>query len=128
MNYLGKLRFFIELDDYMGVFHTHLVAGAVGGFLVGIFATKEGCAAFALLTPGGAVSFRSAFQSLHISGRARIEKNTDCFSALNTDRRQRSTNRLATCRLNLHYWLERCLDVTDHDVHQICVPRASTYD
>lgn len=37
------------------IFHTHLVAGVTGGFLVGIFATAEGCAAFALTSPGGAI-------------------------------------------------------------------------
>jgi len=56
MNILGtRLKFFTAVDDTLGVVHTHLVAGVVGGFLVGIFATAEGCAAFALLTPGGAI-------------------------------------------------------------------------
>jgi len=56
MNILGtRLAFFKAVDDTLGVVHTHLVAGVVGGFLTGIFATKEGCAAFALLTPGGAI-------------------------------------------------------------------------
>lgn len=56
MNILGKkLQLFHWVDDTLGVFHTHLVAGVVGGFLVGIFATAEGCAAFALTTPGGAI-------------------------------------------------------------------------
>lgn len=32
-----------------------MVAGSLGGFLVGLFATKEGCAAFALTNPGGAI-------------------------------------------------------------------------
>ncbi|KAF2400098.1 ammonium transporter [Trichodelitschia bisporula] len=57
MNILGKrLAFFEMVDDTLGVFHTHLVAGVTGGFLTGIFATAEGCAAFALLTPGGAIA------------------------------------------------------------------------
>jgi ammonia channel protein AmtB len=57
MNILApKLSFFQAVDDTLGVFHTHLVAGVVGGFLVGIFATAEGCAAFALTTPGGAIA------------------------------------------------------------------------
>ena len=56
MNVAGKrLRIFTAVDDTLGIFHTHAVAGALGGFLVGIFATKEGCAAFALTTPGGAI-------------------------------------------------------------------------
>jgi ammonia channel protein AmtB len=57
MNILGtKLAFFHAVDDTLGVFHTHLVAGTVGGFLTGILATAEGCAAFALTTPGGAIT------------------------------------------------------------------------
>ncbi|OCK78409.1 ammonium transporter [Lepidopterella palustris CBS 459.81] len=56
MNIAGKkFKLFEIIDDTLGVFHTHCVAGALGGFLVGIFATAEGCAAFALLTPGGAI-------------------------------------------------------------------------
>jgi Amt family ammonium transporter len=57
MNILGtRLAFFHAVDDTLGVFHTHLVAGVVGGILTGIFATAEGCAAFALVTPGGAIA------------------------------------------------------------------------
>lgn len=57
MNILGtRLAFFHAVDDTLGVFHTHMVAGITGGFLVGIFATAEGCAAFALATPGGAIA------------------------------------------------------------------------
>ena len=57
MNILGtRLACFKAVDDTLGVVHTHLVAGVVGGFLTGIFATSEGCAAFALTTPGGAVA------------------------------------------------------------------------
>ncbi|KAL1847605.1 hypothetical protein Plec18167_001498 [Paecilomyces lecythidis] len=56
MNVMGKkVPLFRWVDDTLGVFHTHAVAGALGGFLVGLFATKEGCAAFALKTPGGAI-------------------------------------------------------------------------
>lgn len=32
-----------------------MVAGYLGGFLTGLFATIEGCAAFALTNPGGAI-------------------------------------------------------------------------
>ena len=57
MNVLGKrLSFFKAVDDVLGVVHTHMVAGACGGFLVGIFATNEGAVAFAALSPGGAVA------------------------------------------------------------------------
>jgi len=37
-NKLGKLRLFQRVDDAMGVFHTHGVAGLMGGLLVGVFA------------------------------------------------------------------------------------------
>ncbi|KAF9507205.1 hypothetical protein BS47DRAFT_1366812 [Hydnum rufescens UP504] len=42
MNIAGKkLSLFQHVDDTLGVFHTHLVAGVCGGFLVGIFSTSE---------------------------------------------------------------------------------------
>jgi Amt family ammonium transporter len=57
LNKLGKTFIFTEyVDDTLGTFHTHAVGGFVGGFLVGIFATAEGCAAFASLSPGGAIA------------------------------------------------------------------------
>jgi ammonium transporter, Amt family len=41
MNIAGKkLSLFHHVDDTLGVFHTHLVAGAFGGFLVSIFSTS----------------------------------------------------------------------------------------
>lgn len=56
MNVLGKrLSFLRAVDDTLGVLHTHAIAGLLGGLLVGILATKEGCAAFGLTTPGGAM-------------------------------------------------------------------------
>jgi Amt family ammonium transporter len=36
--YFSQLRFMRKVDDAMGVFHTHGVAGLTGGLLVGIFA------------------------------------------------------------------------------------------
>ena len=57
MNIVGKkVKLFHHVDDTLGVFHTHLVAGVTGGFLVGIFATTEGCLAFACVSPGGAIT------------------------------------------------------------------------
>ena len=56
MNIAGKkFRIFEIVDDTLGVVHTHMVAGALGGFLVGLFATAEGCAAFAITSSGGAI-------------------------------------------------------------------------
>jgi len=55
MNTLGKTATFNKVDDCLGVFHTHLVAGVVGGFMTGILATKQGSAAFGLTNPGGAI-------------------------------------------------------------------------
>jgi Amt family ammonium transporter len=57
MNIAGrKLKLFtVHVDDALGITHTHMVAGALGGFLTGLFATEEGCAAFALTNPGGAI-------------------------------------------------------------------------
>lgn len=56
MNIFGKTFVFDYADDVMGVFHTHLVAGFLGGFLTGIFATSEGCVAFGSTSPGGAIA------------------------------------------------------------------------
>ena len=56
MNILGKrLWIFKKVDDTLGVIHTHMFAGLIGGFLTGIFATKEGTGAFALEPLGGAI-------------------------------------------------------------------------
>jgi Amt family ammonium transporter len=54
MNIVGKkVRFIQHVDDTLGIFHTHCVAGALGGFLTGLFATADGCAAFACLAYNG---------------------------------------------------------------------------
>jgi Amt family ammonium transporter len=56
MNIMGKKwKTFAKVDDVLGVFHTHLVAGFVGGMSVGFIATSEGCAAFGLTNRGGAI-------------------------------------------------------------------------
>jgi Amt family ammonium transporter len=56
MNIMGKkVAYFRKVDDMLGVFHTHCVAGFVGGFSVGLFATLEGCVAFGANSVGGAI-------------------------------------------------------------------------
>ncbi|PCG94629.1 Ammonium transporter [Penicillium occitanis (nom. inval.)] len=55
MNVLGRQKWMKQVDDVMGTVHTHMVAGFTGGFLTGIFATIDGCAAFGLTNPGGAI-------------------------------------------------------------------------
>ena len=56
MNIVGKkLSIFRKVDDTLGVYHTHAVAGVTGGMAVGVLATSEGCAAFGLTNPGGAI-------------------------------------------------------------------------
>ncbi|KAK9371798.1 ammonium transporter AmtB-like domain-containing protein [Lipomyces chichibuensis] len=56
MNIIGKrVWLFQYVDDTLGVYHTHTVAGIVGGMMVGVFATTEGSAAFGLTNPGGAI-------------------------------------------------------------------------
>lgn len=37
-NYLVKLKPFSRIDDTLGVMHTHLIAGAIGGLMVGLLA------------------------------------------------------------------------------------------
>lgn len=59
MNIMGKkVKLFRVVDDTLGVFHTHLVAGLVGGFSAGLFATTEGTAAFFAVSTGGAIEGR----------------------------------------------------------------------
>jgi Amt family ammonium transporter len=41
MNVLGKTRIFQRVDDTLGVFHTHGVAGAFGGLMTGVFASPN---------------------------------------------------------------------------------------
>ncbi len=55
MNILGKTAAFRKVDDTLGVFHTHAVAGILGGIMTGLLATKAGCAAYGLSNPGGAI-------------------------------------------------------------------------
>ncbi|KAF2232226.1 putative ammonium transporter [Viridothelium virens] len=55
MNIFGKTRIMHHFDDTLGVVHTHMLAGSLGGFLVGLFATAKGCAAFGLTNNGGAI-------------------------------------------------------------------------
>jgi len=56
MNIAGrKMRLFAHVDDTLEVFHTHFIGALVGGIGTGLFATAEGCAAFGLTNPGGAI-------------------------------------------------------------------------
>jgi Amt family ammonium transporter len=41
MNKLGRTKLFVRVDDALGVFHTHGVAGASGGLLTGILASPD---------------------------------------------------------------------------------------
>lgn len=52
--YLWKWPF--DVDDALKNFETHALAGFIGGMSVGVLATEEGCAAFGLSTPGGAIN------------------------------------------------------------------------
>ncbi|KAF9507216.1 hypothetical protein BS47DRAFT_1423434, partial [Hydnum rufescens UP504] len=55
MNIVGKkLSLFHHVDDTLGVFHIHLVAGVCGDFLVGA-STSERDAAFNISNPGGGI-------------------------------------------------------------------------
>lgn len=57
MNIAGRrMSIFAHVDDTLEVFHTHFVGALVGGIGTGLFATVEGCAAFGLTNPGGAVA------------------------------------------------------------------------
>jgi ammonium transporter, Amt family len=70
MNIMGKrVKLFHYFDDVLGIFHTHTVAGFVGGMSVGFFATAEGCAAFGLTNNGGAIAgnWKQVFRPIFIS-------------------------------------------------------------
>jgi len=57
MNIMGKrVALFDKVDDCLGVFHTHALAGVLGGIMTGIFATVEGSQAFEITNPGGAIA------------------------------------------------------------------------
>ncbi|GAB7340821.1 hypothetical protein MBLNU457_7185t1 [Dothideomycetes sp. NU457] len=57
MNIAGKRSVIFKryVDDTLGITHTHFVAGLLGGFLTGIFATVDGVAGFGDTNPGGAI-------------------------------------------------------------------------
>lgn len=55
MNILGRTKWFLKVDDVLGNVHSHAVGGFLGGFLTGIFATTQGCEAFGITNPGGAI-------------------------------------------------------------------------
>ncbi|MCJ1474713.1 hypothetical protein MMC13_003373 [Lambiella insularis] len=56
MNVFGRTDLMRKVDDTLEVFHTHFVGAIVGGFGTGLWATAEGCAAFGLVNPGGAIA------------------------------------------------------------------------
>lgn len=56
MNLVGKkFKFMRRVDDTLGVVHTHMVAGFIGGFLTGLFSTAKGTIAFGDTNNGGAI-------------------------------------------------------------------------
>ena len=69
MNIFGKkVPFMRSVDDVLGVFHTHFVAGMIGGCSTGIFATISGCAAFGIANPGGAIEGNGVQVGYQIAG------------------------------------------------------------
>jgi len=69
MNIMGKKwSLFRHVDDCLGIFHTHMVAGVTGGFMVGLFSTSQGDTAFGLTNPGGAIDHNGKQVWLQIVG------------------------------------------------------------
>jgi len=69
MNIMGKkVSFFRNTDDVLGIFHTHCVAGFIGGFCTGLFATPDGCAAFGATQPGGAIAGNGILVGYQLAG------------------------------------------------------------
>ncbi|NMP22963.1 ammonium transporter [Sulfobacillus harzensis] len=56
MRWLPRTRFFGKVDDTLGVFHTHFVAGAIGGLMTGIFADPHMLEYLGIHTAGAAVT------------------------------------------------------------------------
>jgi Amt family ammonium transporter len=74
MNILARKMPFLErhFDDALGIGHTHMVAGFVGGFGTGLWATIDGCAAFGLTNPGGAIAGNGMQLGYQVAGAAFI--------------------------------------------------------
>lgn len=74
MNIVGKKLTFLErhFDDTLGIGHTHLISGLVGGVGTGLWATVDGCAAFGLTNPGGAVAGNGIQVAYQLAGAAFI--------------------------------------------------------
>jgi len=68
MNTFGKSKLMYHVDDTLGLFHTHLVPGFLGGVLTGIFATVDGVNSFALPNPGGAIAGNGKQVGIQIVG------------------------------------------------------------
>ena len=84
MNLVGKRSklFTHYVDDTLGITHTHMVAGTVGGFLVGLFATAEGTSGFGLTTEGGAIAGNGRQVWLQIVGALFIIGWNLCWTSL----------------------------------------------
>jgi Amt family ammonium transporter len=75
MNILGKKWKFLErhFDDTLGVVHTHMVAGLLGGIGTGLWATTEGTVAFGAAKPnGGAIDGNGIQLAYQLAGAAFI--------------------------------------------------------
>lgn len=119
MNVMGKrTRLFTHyVDDTLGITHTHMVAGFVGGFMVGIFATAEGTAAFGSAPTGGAIAGNGKQVWLQI---------------VSAKRNPVSWNEIILIVIlgwrALHYRLESRLDIAHYVVHQICAANPASHD
>ena len=69
MNIFGKkVKFMRDVDDVLGVFHTHMVAGTLGGCATGIFATTSGVVSFGDMATGGAIEGNGVQVGYQIAG------------------------------------------------------------
>jgi Amt family ammonium transporter len=69
-NLIGKRPWFQRFaDDTLGVVHTHMVAGVLGGFFTGVFATQDGVLAFGSSSPpGGAIAHYGKAIAFQLAG------------------------------------------------------------
>jgi Amt family ammonium transporter len=111
MNIAGrKLSLFARVDDTLEVFHTHFVGALVGGIGTGLFATADGCAAFGLTNPGGAIDGNGRQVWLQIVGALFIIGWNIVWTSLIMLFIQH------VCRINLRMPLEM-LKIGDYAVH-----------
>jgi Amt family ammonium transporter len=77
-NYLTRIRPFSRIDDTLGVMHTHLFAGAIGGLMVGLLANPN-----VVVYPGTGKTPSVAIQGLFFGNPKQFVATFAIFKAIN---------------------------------------------